>query len=186
MPELADARRAQLDAICSPAVVLNPRRERYPAGQAEAAREQIAWEYEHLRIADVILFWFCADAIQSIALYELGAHAARGTRLAVGARPQVPAPPGCGGTTAPRTPGRDCPRLSSRHRPRSRGPSAHGTHHGALTTPSTYRGEDVRRLDLDRLPTSRLKDTGQGLRTVRSGQPNGVSRRNRFARLTSP
>lgn len=80
----------QLDAIGSPAVVLNPRRENYPAGQAEAAREQISWEYEHLRIADVILFWFCADAVQPIALYELGAHAARGTRLAVGAHPHYP------------------------------------------------------------------------------------------------
>ncbi|WP_443041424.1 nucleoside 2-deoxyribosyltransferase domain-containing protein [Streptomyces sp. B21-083] len=46
----------------------------------EAAREQTAWEYEHLRIADVILFWFRAEAVQPIALYELGAHAARGTR----------------------------------------------------------------------------------------------------------
>ncbi len=80
----------QLDAIGSPAVVLNPRRKSYPAGQAEAAREQIAWEYEHLRIADVILFWFCADTVQPIALYELGAHAARGTRLAVGAHPHYP------------------------------------------------------------------------------------------------
>ncbi|WP_405776955.1 nucleoside 2-deoxyribosyltransferase domain-containing protein [Streptomyces sp. NBC_01538] len=46
----------QLDAIGSPAVVLNPRRDDFPAGQVEAAREQTAWEYEHLRIADVILF----------------------------------------------------------------------------------------------------------------------------------
>ncbi|MER5549247.1 nucleoside 2-deoxyribosyltransferase domain-containing protein [Streptomyces sp. NPDC002589] len=102
----------QLDAIGSPAVVLNPRRENYPAGQAEAAREQIAWEYAHLRIADVILFWFCADAIQPIALYELGAHAARGTRLAVGAHPPLPAPPGRGGTTEARAPGHNSPRLS--------------------------------------------------------------------------
>ncbi|MGW0948849.1 nucleoside 2-deoxyribosyltransferase domain-containing protein [Streptomyces sp. NPDC002623] len=80
----------QLDAIGSPAVVLNPRREAFPLGQAEAAREQTAWEYEHLRLADVILFWFCAEAVQPIALYELGAHAARGVRLAVGAHPEYP------------------------------------------------------------------------------------------------
>ncbi|MFI1031249.1 hypothetical protein [Streptomyces sp. NPDC020951] len=38
----------------------------------------------------MILFWFCAEAVQPIALYELGAHAARGTRLAVGAHPEYP------------------------------------------------------------------------------------------------
>ncbi|MEH0420531.1 nucleoside 2-deoxyribosyltransferase domain-containing protein [Streptomyces sp. B21-083] len=80
----------QLDAIGSPAVVLNPRRDDFPVGQVEAAREQTAWEYEHLRIADVILFWFCAEAVQPIALYELGAHAARGTRLAIGTHPDYP------------------------------------------------------------------------------------------------
>ncbi|MCC9711755.1 nucleoside 2-deoxyribosyltransferase domain-containing protein [Streptomyces sp. MNU76] len=73
-----------MDAIGSPAVVLNPRRDDFPACHVEAAREQTAWEYEHLRIADVILFWFCAEAVQPIALYELEAQAARGTRLAVG------------------------------------------------------------------------------------------------------
>ncbi|WP_427917161.1 nucleoside 2-deoxyribosyltransferase domain-containing protein [Streptomyces sp. cg40] len=46
----------QLDAIGSPAVVLNPRRAAFPVGQAQAAREQTVWEYEHLCIADVILF----------------------------------------------------------------------------------------------------------------------------------
>ncbi|MGY1495051.1 nucleoside 2-deoxyribosyltransferase domain-containing protein [Streptomyces sp. QTS52] len=80
----------QLDAIGSPAVVINPRRAVFPVGEAEATREQTTWEYEHLRVADVILFWFCAEAIQPIALYELGSHAARGTRLAVGAHPDYP------------------------------------------------------------------------------------------------
>lgn len=80
----------QLDAIGSPAVVLNPRREHFPVGQADATQEQVAWEYEHLRLADVILFWFCAEAVQPVALFELGAHAARGTRLAVGAHPEYP------------------------------------------------------------------------------------------------
>ncbi|WP_329266889.1 nucleoside 2-deoxyribosyltransferase domain-containing protein [Streptomyces sp. NBC_01451] len=55
-----------------------------------AAREQTVWEYELLRVADVILFWFCAEAVQTIALYELGAHAACLTRLAVGADPDYP------------------------------------------------------------------------------------------------
>lgn len=80
----------QLDAVGSPAVVLNPRRHHFPAHRPDAMREQVTWEYEHLRAADVILFWFCAQAVQPIALYELGAHAARGTRLAVGAHPGYP------------------------------------------------------------------------------------------------
>jgi hypothetical protein len=71
-------------------VVLNPRRASYPGGRPDAEREQITWEYEHLRRTDVILMWFCAETIQPIALYELGAHAARGTRLAVGAHPGYP------------------------------------------------------------------------------------------------
>jgi len=80
----------QLDAIGSPVVVLNPRRAAFPLGQPDATREQTTWEYRHLRLADVILFWFCAEAVQPIALYELGAHAARGTRLAVGTHPGYP------------------------------------------------------------------------------------------------
>jgi hypothetical protein len=80
----------QLDAIGSPTVVLNPRRASFPLGQPDATREQTTWEYQHLRLADVILFWFCAEAVQPIALYELGAHAARGTRLAVGTHPAYP------------------------------------------------------------------------------------------------
>ncbi|WP_151482664.1 nucleoside 2-deoxyribosyltransferase domain-containing protein [Streptomyces albicerus] len=77
----------RLDALGSLAVVFNPRREAYAFDRPEAAREQIAWEYAHLQRADVILFWFCAEAVQPIALYELGAHAARGSRIAVGTHP---------------------------------------------------------------------------------------------------
>jgi hypothetical protein len=90
MPQLATPRRAPAGRDRLPGVVLNPRRENFPVGQAEATREQTTWEHEHLRIADVILFWFCAEAVQPIALYELGAHAARGTRLAVGTHPEYP------------------------------------------------------------------------------------------------
>ncbi|GHF46095.1 nucleoside 2-deoxyribosyltransferase domain-containing protein [Streptomyces morookaense] len=78
----------QLCAAGVPATVFNPRQAVFPEGDpATAAREQTAWEYEHLARADVILFWFCAESIQPIALYELGAHAARGATIAVGAHP---------------------------------------------------------------------------------------------------
>jgi hypothetical protein len=66
--------------------VFNPRRR---AGLADPV-EQIAWEYEHLRRADVVLFWFAAGQVQPIALYELGAMAVLGKPLAVGADPGYP------------------------------------------------------------------------------------------------
>ncbi|WP_424893307.1 nucleoside 2-deoxyribosyltransferase domain-containing protein [Streptomyces sp. XH2] len=78
----------QLRAVGVAATILNPRRADFPEGDDVAAREQIAWEYEHLARANVVMFWFCAESIQPIALYELGAHAARGATMVVGADPQ--------------------------------------------------------------------------------------------------
>lgn len=77
----------QLCAAGVPTTVFNPRQADFPEGNPAADRQQIAWEYEHLARADVILFWFCAESIQPIALYELGAHAARGATIVVGAHP---------------------------------------------------------------------------------------------------
>jgi hypothetical protein len=54
-------------------VLLNPRRENFPLGDPDAAGEQIAWEHEHLRKADAILFWFPCETLCPISLYELGA-----------------------------------------------------------------------------------------------------------------
>ncbi|MFI9311479.1 nucleoside 2-deoxyribosyltransferase domain-containing protein [Streptomyces triculaminicus] len=78
----------QLRAAGVTATILNPRRADFPEGDPAAAREQIGWEYEHLHRADVVLFWFCAETPQPIALYELGAHAARSATIVVGAHPQ--------------------------------------------------------------------------------------------------
>ena len=54
-------------------VLLNPRRENFPIDDPSAAKTQIQWEYEHLRDADAISFWFCKDTLCPIVLYELGA-----------------------------------------------------------------------------------------------------------------
>jgi hypothetical protein len=51
--------------------VLNPRRKEFK-NTPEFAELQIRWEFEHLRKADVISFWFCKESIQPIALFELG------------------------------------------------------------------------------------------------------------------
>lgn len=70
----------------APCTVMNPRRRLFPADDPDATAEQVRWEYEHLRRADVILFWFAESrSVQPIALYELGMHAARAVPLVVGA-----------------------------------------------------------------------------------------------------
>lgn len=82
-----------------PVVLLNPRRERYdPTGTTYTVAEQVAWEYRHLQLADLTLFWFPAcDArvtVAPIALLELGTAIAEarlnGRRITVGADPRYP------------------------------------------------------------------------------------------------
>lgn len=68
-------------------VLLNPRRADFPAGDAAAAEFQIRWEFEHLRKADLISFWFCREALQPIALYELGAWSMTGKPIVIGIEP---------------------------------------------------------------------------------------------------
>lgn len=55
-----------------------------------ANRQQVHWEYEHLRGADIVLFWFPQDAVQPIALYELGTVAAGAKPMVVGADATYP------------------------------------------------------------------------------------------------
>jgi len=69
--------------------VLNPRRRNYVAADEEYAR-QVEWEYHHLRRADLIMFWFAAEAVQAIALFELGAFAVSEKPMVVGADPLFP------------------------------------------------------------------------------------------------
>ena len=52
--------------------VYNPRRKEFPMDDPKAAEEQITWEYQHLRDADVIAFWFSRGSLNPIVLYELG------------------------------------------------------------------------------------------------------------------
>lgn len=47
-------------------------------------KDQITWEYNHLRRAHVILFWFPAEEIQPISLFELGAWTHVMKLLAIG------------------------------------------------------------------------------------------------------
>jgi hypothetical protein len=52
--------------------VYNPRRENFPIKDPNAAREQITWEYERLKSADCISFWFSKGSLNPIVLYEMG------------------------------------------------------------------------------------------------------------------
>ena len=52
--------------------VFNPRRAQFPLGDPEAGKVQIAWEFEKLRMADIVVFWFSRGSINPIALLEYG------------------------------------------------------------------------------------------------------------------
>lgn len=67
--------------------VYNPRRTEFPI-EKKAIQEQIEWEYIHLRKASAIAFWFPAETLCPITLYELGAHAMRDVPLFVGVHPE--------------------------------------------------------------------------------------------------
>ena len=70
-------------------VVCNPRQPTFDVTDPNAAGDQIAWEAEHLRAADLVLFWFPAsgEVPQPIALFELGMALGQRRDLAVGTDP---------------------------------------------------------------------------------------------------
>lgn len=71
-------------------ILLNPRRANFPMDDPTAASQQIDWEHRHLRLANAISFWFCAEAMQPITLYELGAWSMTDKPLFVGVHPDYP------------------------------------------------------------------------------------------------
>ena len=66
--------------------ILNPRRAHFPEAP-EAARAQIQWEFDHLRLATARLFWFPSPTLCPIALFELGAWSCGNAPLFVGVDP---------------------------------------------------------------------------------------------------
>lgn len=52
--------------------IYNPRRANFPINDPKASEQQITWEYNHLRDADIIIFWFAKGSLNPIVLYELG------------------------------------------------------------------------------------------------------------------
>jgi hypothetical protein len=70
-------------------VLLNPRRKNFPIQDPAASLEQIKWEHDMLRLADLILFWFPKETLCPITLYELGAWTMAGTKpIEIGMHPE--------------------------------------------------------------------------------------------------
>lgn len=76
--------------------ILNPRRAHFDVNDRNAAPKQIAWEWNALRRADIISFWFPAcdarQTVQPIALFELGRWSTKPLNrpIVVGADPDYP------------------------------------------------------------------------------------------------
>lgn len=72
-------------------VMFNPRRANWDFGnQIADDHVQIKWEFLHLRQADIHLYWFPADSICPIALFELGKSLGQGRKVLVGTDPDYP------------------------------------------------------------------------------------------------
>lgn len=70
----------------SPLIVLNPRRV-FPGDDPYATTKQIKWEFDHLRKADMISFWFPAEGKCMTSYFELGAWSMTDKPLFVGIEP---------------------------------------------------------------------------------------------------
>lgn len=68
--------------------IINPRRREWPEDDEEAEKEQIEWEHEQLRQADLILFWFPKETLCPITLYELGAWSMTDVPIVIGMHPE--------------------------------------------------------------------------------------------------
>jgi len=71
-------------AVAGGVTLFNPRRATYEH-TSMAAAQQVRWEYDRLRQAQVILFWFPKETLCPITLYELGAWSMTGKPMVIGA-----------------------------------------------------------------------------------------------------
>lgn len=73
-----------------PITVFNPRRKNFPIGDPNAAEEQVTWEFNKLREAEYVSFWFCKETLCPIVLFELGATMERTRKCIIGVDPHYP------------------------------------------------------------------------------------------------
>jgi hypothetical protein len=69
-------------------VIFNPRRKNFDVKDPTASEKQIKWEYNMLRAADMICFWFSKETLAPIVLFELGAHSMTTKPITIGMDPQ--------------------------------------------------------------------------------------------------
>ena len=65
----------------------NPRRPNFSFSKF-AAEQQVVWEYEHLKSADAIVFWFAKGSVNPIVLYELGRWGTTDKIISIGCDPE--------------------------------------------------------------------------------------------------
>lgn len=68
--------------------LVNPRRDNFDVTDPQMSEAQIEWEYKHLRICNVNLFWFPKETLCPITLFELGAALEHKGQLLVGCHPE--------------------------------------------------------------------------------------------------
>ena len=69
-------------------VIFNPRRKDFTIDNPKIEEEQIFWEYNYLKKASVVSFWFPKETVCPITLYELGKQSALGKSLFIGIHPE--------------------------------------------------------------------------------------------------
>lgn len=57
---------------CPGLIPINPRRANFDVSRTDIHHEQIKWEFDFLRRAAVIIFWFPKETLCPITLFELG------------------------------------------------------------------------------------------------------------------
>ncbi len=67
--------------------VYNPRRKNFPIDIKEESEKQIKWEFDKIRKADIIVFWFSYATLNPITLFEYGAALERNQKIIVGIHP---------------------------------------------------------------------------------------------------
>jgi len=79
----------KLHSRISRLVLINPRRHNFNSKDESLTRGQITWEFQHLRLASAILFWFPKETLCPITLYELGCWNMEGEKkLFIGCHPE--------------------------------------------------------------------------------------------------
>jgi len=69
-------------------VLINPRRKENLVYDLELEKEQIGWEFSHLKKSSAISFWFPKETVCPITLYELGKEVHSKKPLFIGVHPE--------------------------------------------------------------------------------------------------